>query len=651
MKINYTIKLLCFTVIIFLINDTLEAQTWKPAQGILMTQWAKDVTPESVLPDYPRPQLVRDAWQNLNGLWDYVVSEKSAEKIPSDYAGKIMVPFPIEAPLSGVMKALLPGQLLWYHREFVIPDKWSGQRVLLHFGAVDWEATIYIDGQKLGSHRGGYDGFSFDITKYIKKGGSHNLVVSVWDASDREWQLHGKQTLRPGGCSYTACTGIWQTVWLEPVPESHIEELVSVPDLDKGILKLTINARTVPQTMKIVAVATDGGKAVASISGNIGEEITPQIRNNLVDFFKATSTWVSTELQIPIKKAKTWSPDSPFLYGLTVYLKDADNKVLDSVTSYFGMRSVKVGRDTQGNNRLLLNGKPIMMPGALDQGYWPDGVYVAPTDEALKFDIEFAKKVGLNTLRKHVKVEPQRWYYWADKFGVLIFQDMPTGNCGDPRTDMPSSPVAADQWKSEIEHIIDEKFSHPSIVVWDLFNEAFGGFDYIRNVKWIEQKDPSRLVNESSGFPWHGGGKVRDGHGGLNYKDPNGIGIISEWGTASLGCAGHQWPHSWSYGSYDPKTGKEMDFLAYYNKNKETAVLPDITPEAGIWLTNKVSDFFVRFLSNTAKTGLSGQFYCQLTDVETECNGLISFDRAVTKIDPSKVADAIRANTPKLKPE
>jgi hypothetical protein len=625
---------------------------WQPGKGLLITPWTSQVNPEKVWPEYPRPQLTRERWLSLNGLWNYQVTRKEESNVPDgNYDGQILVPFAIESPLSGVMKPLLPEQQLWYQREVIIPADWDGQHVLLHFGAVDWESTVYIDGRKLGTHRGGYDSFSFDITEHVKAGQRHQFVVSVWDPTDTEWQLHGKQTLHPGGCSYTATSGIWQTVWLEPVPESHIETVDVLPDLDRGVLKLTIAGRIVPQPMKVNAVATDQGTVVADVSGDIGQEITPLIQDNLVSFFKATSTWISTELEVPIPNAKTWTPDSPFLYDLTVRLFDKDGNLLDSVNSYFGMRNLNRGRDKQGNTRLLLNGQPVLMPGALDQGFWPDGVYLAPTDEALKFDIEWAKKLGLNTVRKHVKIEPDRWYYWADKLGLMVFQDMPTGNCGDPKTDLPSSPEAADQWRTEISHIIEDKRNHPSIVCWDLFNEAFGGFDYLRNLEWVRQLDPSRLLNESSGFPWHGGGDVRDGHGGVPDKVPNYITIISEWGTPSVGCAGHQWPHSWSYGSYDPQTGTTMDFLAFYNKHRDTAVLPNITPDAKIWLDKQVSDFFSTFLRNTSQTGRSGQFYCQLVDVETECDGLISYDRIVPKVDPGRIAEAIRASMPKLLPE
>lgn len=627
------------------------AEAWHPGKGILMTRWAKDVSPENALPAYPRPQMVRDNWLNLNGLWNYQITEKNDENIPGQFAGKILVPFCIESPLSGVMQPLTPNQRLWYERDFSVPAGWDGKNVLLHFGAVDWQTTVYVDGRKLGSHRGGYDSFGFDITKSLQPGTSHKIVVSVWDPTDSgvEGVLNGKQTLRPpGGASYTATSGIWQTVWLESVPDSYVEKLRIVPDLDKGVLKLTVSARTVPHPLKVQVVVSDQGRKVASVSADIGDELTPDVQRNLVTFFKSTASQVSTELEIPIPNPKTWSPDSPFLYDLSVRITDTDGKALDTVSSYFAMRSVKLGHDTDGNPRLLLNGQPILMPGALDQGFWPDGVYTAPTDDALKFDIQWAKKLGLNTVRKHVKIEPARWYYWADKLGLMVFQDLPTGNSGDPQTDLPTSPEAADQWRAETRHIIEDKFNNPSIVCWDVFNEAFGGFDYAQNAALVKEIDGSRLVDESSGFPWHGSGDVLDGHGAPDYKDKNRVSIISESITANFGAAGHQWPYSWSYISYDTKTGKEMDFMSSYLKNKETAVLPNLTPEAKIWLTKKVGDFYGSFLKESPQSGLSGRFYCQLIDVETECDGLMSYDREVPKVDAGQVAKDIRGNTPKL---
>ena len=627
---------------------------WQPGKGLLMTKWSKEVTPEKAWPEYPRPQMTRERWMNLNGLWSYRITAKDQTAIPAEFDGKILVPFCIESPLSGVMKPLQPEQRLWYQREVAISPDWAGQKVHLHFGAVDWEAIVFIDGKKIGTHRGGFDNFTFDITKHVAPGKTHKITLSVWDPTIGEGVLRGKQALHPEEIFYTACSGIWQTVWLEPVPESSIDRIQVVPDMQKGVLKLTVSARISPRPLKIEAAVSDHGVKVAALSRGIGDEFRPEILATLNDGkggLTIASAQVLADLEIPIPNPKKWSPDNPFLYDLTVRLKDANGAQLDAVGSYFAMRSVSIGHDTDGNTRMLLNGQPILMPGTLDQGYWPDGVYLAPTDEALRFDIEWAKKLGLNTLRKHLKAEPDRWYYWADKLGMLVFQDMPTGNCGDPKTDLQASPMAADQWRAETAHIIQDKFNHPSIVCWDVFNEMFGGFDYAQNTEWVKAMDSSRLVNESSGFPFHGTGDVADGHGGMPFKDPKRITLISEDGTASMGCSDHQWPHAWSRHCYDPKTGKVFYFMSLYRKDKEKAVMPNITPEGRNWLAQKVGgDFYSRFLQNTSKTGLSGLFYCQLVDVETECNGLISYDREIPKVDPDKVAQTIRSNTPKLAP-
>lgn len=617
-----------------------------------MTKWSKEVTPDSVWPEYPRPQMTRQRWMNLNGLWNFRITAKDQTSIPADFEGKILVPFCIESPLSGIMKPLRPEQRLWYQREVTISRDWAGQRTLLHFGAVDWEATLFIDGKKLGVHRGGYDNFTFDITKCVVPGKTHKITLSVWDPTTDEGVLRGKQALNPKEIFYTACSGIWQTVWLEPVPESWIERLKAVPDLQRGVLKLTVNARIFPRPLRIEAIVSDQGVNVASQSHTVGDELRPEILSTLKDGegrWVVTSLQASCDLEISIPDPKPWCPDNPFLYDLTVRLKTADGEELDAVGSYFGMRTVGLDHDTDGNTRMLLNGQPVLMLGALDQGYWPDGVYLAPTDEALRFDIAWAKELGLNTLRKHLKAEPERWYYWADKLGMLIFQDMPSGNCGDPKTDLQASPMAADQWRAETAHIIQDKFNHPSIICWDLFNETFGGFDYIHNTRCVKAMDPSRLVNESSGGPFHGSGDVADGHGVTPVKEPNRLSITSEGCTPSIGCSGHQWPDAWSRQCYDPTTGTVINFISLYRQNKEKAVMPDITPDGRNWLTQKVGEeFYGSFLRNTSKTGLSGLFYCQLVDVETECNGLISYDREIPKVNPDKLARMIGSNRPKL---
>lgn len=420
---------------------------WHPANGPLMTRWAKLVSPTNALPQYPRPQMVRKEWQNLNGLWDYAVTDKGIVTAPASYDGQILVPFPIESALSGVMKAFLPTQRLWYRRTFNVPEAWQGKHLLLHFGAVDWDTEVWVNRRSLGTHRGGYDAFEFDITDRVNKAGPQEIAVGVTDPSETGWQLRGKQTLHPGGASYTAVSGIWQTVWLEPVSLSHIETLKMVTDADTGVLHLTVAARIKPGQAPVTVTVSDGAVPVATASGVLGSELSEEAKDTLLHWYKATSALTVTTLDIPIPKAHLWTPDDLFLYDLTVTVKGDDGS--DTVTSYAGMRSLRIGKDAKGNMRLYLNGKVTMLPMALDQGFWPDGIYTAPTDDALRFDLEALKTLGLFP-RKHVKVEPERWYYWADKLGLLVLQDMPTGDEGNAATDLPTSPEAAAQCQTEM---------------------------------------------------------------------------------------------------------------------------------------------------------------------------------------------------------
>jgi hypothetical protein len=612
------------------------AEGWQPAKGPLMTAWAKDVSPEKALPEYPRPQMVRQDWLNLNGLWDYAITDKSAGA-PQTYAGKILVPFPVESALSGVMQPLKPEQRLWYHHRFTVPKEWAGKRLLLNFGAVDWEATVWLNGRNLGGHRGGYDAFTFDITAAVRGDGPQDLVVSAWDPTDSQWQLRGKQALRPAGCSYTACSGIWQTVWVEPVAAAHIETLKMVTDLEAGVLRLTVTGRLLNDPMTLEATASDGKQKVAAASGPAGAELSPAVRKNKVDFYHGTGMWFSTDIALPIKNARPWSPDDPLLYDLAVEMKDRDGRTVDSVRSYFGMRSIAVGHDEKGNTRPMLNGRPIMLPGALDQGYWPDGIYTAPTDEALRFDIEAARKLGLVAVRKHVKTEPQRWYYWADRLGLLVLQDMPTGNEGDAFTDLPRSPEAAAQCEAEKRLLIQQLGNHPSIICWIPFNEGWGQHDTLRYARWIKELDPSRLVDEASGFPWHGGGDVLDCHGGVPPKDPKRIGITSENGGWGIAVTGHCWSDkSWSGAAYDTETGTTVPGILGQGKTRKLSPLDDASRR---WMTRKVRGLLRALWANKDTTGQTGDFYCQLVDVEDECNGLLTYDRAVFKVDP----EAIRA--------
>jgi beta-galactosidase/beta-glucuronidase len=614
------------------------ADEWKLAKAPLLTKWAREVGPNHALAEYPRPQMVRERWQNLNGLWDYAVTAKAEDKPPATYQGKILVPYCIESALSGVTRPLRPKERLWYHRQIAIPAAWRGQRILLHFGAVDWEATVHLNGRELGAHRGGYDAFTFDITRFLKSTESQDLVVSVVDPSDTSWQLHGKQTLRPAGCSYTATSGIWQTVWMEPVPTTtSIETLYAVPDLERGVLRLTVTGRVGNEPLDLVASAYDGGKQVSTVSGKAGFELWPTLRDNKVRFYKNTGSWFTTDLILPMKDARLWTPDAPFLYDLKVEMKSADGKAADSVRSYFGMRSVAAKPDPKGFTRFLLNGKATLMCGVLDQGFWPDGIYTAATDEALRNDVEMAKRAGLNIIRKHVKVEPDRFYFWCDKLGLMVLQDMPTGNEGDAKTDVPRSPEASAQCEMEKRLLIQQRWNHPSIVAWCPFNEGWGQHDTLRYALWIKQLDPSRLVDEASGFPWHGGGDIQDSHGGVSPKNPRQIGIVSENGGFGLATPGHDWPcEIWTYRSYDPQTGGTIDALGKgINGNR----LPVLDERSRAWFTKQVARMYTDLWRQKDTGGMTGQFFCQLYDTESECDGLVSYDRAVWKVDP----DVLRA--------
>jgi len=622
-------------------NPTVEAQEtvkdarWRLANGPLMTKWSGQVSADSALPEYPRPQMIRQKWLNLNDAWDYQVTEKGMETVPESYRGKILVPFPLESALSGVMRALQPAERLWYHRAFTLPDDWRGKQILLHFEAVDWESSAFLNGKEIGRHRGGFDSFHFDITKFLNPSGPQELVLSVWDPTNTSWQLRGKQTLHPAGASYTACSGIWQTVWLEPVDVEHIQSLRMVSDLLTGVLRVTVEGRIANQPMVIEASAFDGAHMVGAATAQAGSELSPEVWANKVKFYKGSGDTFTTELEIPIANAKRWSVENPFLYDLKLVMRAPDGTLKDSVQSYFGMRSISVGHDDKGNTRLLLNGQPILLCGALDQGYWPDGVYTAPMDEALRFDIEFAKSLGLNALRKHVKHERKRWYYWADKLGILVFQDFPSGNEGDPHTDMPRSEEAFQQNFSERKRLIEQHWNHPSIVCWVMFNEGWGQCNTLRYAAWAKKFDPSRLIDEASGFPWHGGGDIADNHGGVPPRFAEKIGITSEDGGFGLGGKGHVWPLGtiWTYRTCDPETGAVISGMM----KQAHGHLPDVDTRTIAWMTTHVGDLYKQFLADADETGQSGDFFCQLVDVETECDGLISYDRAVIKVDAEEI--------------
>jgi beta-galactosidase/beta-glucuronidase len=556
------------------------AADWQPAAGPLKTRWTKDVSPSNALPEYPRPQMVRKDWLNLNGLWDI--------KLGDGAESKILVPFAIQSALSGVMKHV---DRLTYRRGFEIPKGWSGQRVLLHFGAVDWESTVFLNGKKLGVHRGGYDAFSFDITDALKGEGAQEITVEVFDPTDLGGQPRGKQKLKPGSIMYTATTGIWQTVWLEPVSPTHIESLKIVPDVDESCLRLTVFG-----SGTVEAVASEDGKDIVQVTGQAG-----------------------SELKLSIPNPKLWSPDSPHLYGLRVSLKSGD-KTVDAVTSYFGMRKIALGKDDKGVTRMMLNGKPVFQVGPLDQGFWPDGIYTAPTDEALRFDIEETKRLGFNTTRKHVKVEPARWYYWCDKLGLLVWQDMP---CGNSYTDKPQ-PIDKPQFKSELVNMVKNNWNHPSIIMWVVFNENQGQHDTEALVAEVKALDPSRLVNNASGNDDKNCGDVIDKHSYPGPESPkpeeNRAAVLGEFGGLGLPVDGHTWTKkTWGYEG----TKNIEDLTKGYEKLLSKS-----------WELNSAA-------------GLSAVIYTQLTDVETECNGLLTYDREINKVVTERAAAANSAKLPK----
>jgi hypothetical protein len=579
------------------------AADWKAAEGPLMTRWAKDVRPDKVLPEYPRPQLVREDWQNLNGLWQLSFGkEGEAAPVGKDLPDQILVPFPVESALSGVMKR---ADRLWYRRTFSVPKSWSGRRVLLNFGAVDWEAVVWVNGRELGTHRGGYDAFSFDVTDALKPDGDQELVVRVFDPTDAGTQPRGKQVRNPGGIYYTPTTGIWRTVWLEPAPASRINRLKITPDLDRNQVVIEPELAGDATGLTVEGTILDGDAVASAGSGQ-----------------------ASSPLQVLYPPgAKVWTPGNPFLYGLKVELKKGDT-VVDSVRSYFGNRKIEVARDDQGVNRLKLNGKVVFQVGPLDQGFWPDGLYTAPTDEALRYDVEVTKQLGFNMTRKHVKVEPDRWYYWCDRLGLLVWQDMPSGDKSIRPTDadLKRTPESARQYEVELKAMIDGLRNHPSIVMWVVFNEGWGQFDTARVTEWTKQYDPTRLVDCASGWTDRPGvGDVHDLHAYPHPAAPpleaGRAGVLGEFGGLALGVDGHTWASKiWGY--------------------QGTASRDD--------LTRKYERLLREGWDLKDPKGLNALVYTQITDVETEANGLLTYDRAVIKVDVDRASAANRGDFSKV---
>jgi len=576
----------------------LSARAWEPAKGPLMTRWAADVDPAHPLPEYPRPQLVRAEWQNLNGLWSYALTDGEAGK-PVAWQGEILVPFPVESALSGVMKRVSPTQRLWYRRSFTVPAAWKGRRIVLHFGAVDWQATVFVNGRQVGDHKGGYDPFAYDITDALGEG-EQELVVAVADPTDAGTQPRGKQVRKPEGIYYTPTTGIWQTVWIEPVGATHMERLSIRPDFDGSAVEVLASGPGM------------GGPARFEVEVLDGDDVVAREATDRIPATRSMPPRLAPRLAVKIPAAKPWTPDSPHLYTLRITLWEND-QVADRIESYFGMRKIEVATDADGVRRLFLNGTPLFQYGLLDQGFWPDGLSTAPTDEALRFDIEFTKRVGFNMARKHVKVEPARWYHWCDRLGLLVWQDMPSGDrsIGPDDPDIERSPESARQYEEELRELIDDFGNHPSIVAWVPFNEGWGQYATAQIAEWVKERDPSRLVNSVSGWADRGVGDLHDVH---HYPEPvvppreevRAV-VLGEFGGLALPVQGHTWQSeaNWGYRKYSTAAELTEAYLA---------LLRSLRPMTG-------------------SRGLAAAVYTQTTDVEIEVNGLLTYDRGVCKID------------------
>lgn len=560
---------------------------WKIQQTSLRTKWADDVRQNSSIDEYPRPQMRREKWQNLNGIWNYAITDRNSN-MPSHFKGEILVPYPIESALSGVKRQLLPTQVLWYKRRFFISNDYN-QRVILHFGAVDWQASVFVNGKDVGSHTGGYTAFSCDITEALEKD-SNELIVKVFDPTDQGIGPHGKQALNPINIYYTASSGIWQTVWIEKVGINHIKSLRINPDINNSAVNVVVLGSSVDCLVEVTA--KQGKKVVANVEGKVNQNIV-----------------------LPIRNVKLWSPETPFLYDLEVKLKKRDS-IVDNIESYFGMRNVTIQKDVDGFERIFLNNKPYYNLGALDQGFWPEGLYTAPTDKALAFDIALIKAMGFNTIRKHIKVEPARWYFHADKIGILVWQDFVNPNQGLPDG-------SRNEFEKQVKETIDQLYNYPCITTWVVFNEKWGQYDQKRITEWVKKYDFSRLVNGHSGELLYVNDKLRspspnayegsdmtDVHSYLYPRMPpyltGKVRVLGEYGGAGAAVQGHLWDDlakGWGYDSIN-----NLKSL----RNKYSAMVDSLVV--------------------LKKEGLSASIYTQPFDVESEQNGLITYDRKIVKI-------------------
>lgn len=615
---------------------------WKKAAPPLDTPWTDKVDPRRVHSDYPRPQMTRRQWVNLNGVWQFAAEGGDTPAFGQDLDERILVPFPVESGLSGILRQEAD---LTYRRRFVVPAEWqvgtrshdrrhgfspggANQRLLMHFDSVDYETHVWVNGHAVGDHKGGYDRFSFDVTDYLhcdhfgRPRGEQELIVVVNDPTENGGQPLGKQRAanfdNPEGIFYTPASGIWKTVWMEPVPTTHIRRLQMTPDVDAGELQLTVDVAGT-DTVRVKAVAYRGGRVAGRVEGES-----------------------SSVLTLPVANARLWSPDDPFLYELTVEILERRSeghdhahgghgfgfgrghsprdRVLDRIGSYFGMRKIEL-KTVDGRARMALNGEFLCEIGPLDQGYWPDGIYTAPTDDAMKFDLLKTKALGYNMVRKHIKVEPDRWYYYADKLGLLVWQDMPA-----MRTGVDPAPDDQAQFEVELERMIDTHRNHPSIVVWVPFNEGWGAYDTARVTAEVKRWDPSRLADQMTGSNVCGcskdSGDFLDLHnyvgpGPAPQPDDGRASVVGEFGGLGLVESGHLWTTEGNH--------------AYETEDSEAE------------LTDRYVELFDQTKRLVTRCGLSAAVYTQTTDVETEVNGFFTYDRRILKLDAKRMRKAHEA--------
>ena len=597
MNSYYKKSLIILFKILYCLMNSLE--NWHPVGTRIKTKWGNNLKPENVWKEYPRPQLERKDWLNLNGIWHYYITDLDSKK-PEKFDQNILVPFCLESSLSGVMKPLNETQILWYYKEFEIPKKWKDKNIIIHFNAVDWKSELYINDDKIGEHYGGYSEFNFDITKNLKTG-KNKIILKVWDPSDTGYQPIGKQCLDPKVIWYTSISGIWQTVWLEPVNQQYIKKLEINNNYDNKEIKINCLLNTeekLPLEMSLIYKE----KEILKQKGISNTEIV---------------------LKISEENFHPWSPTEPNLYIIKIEIFDESNKLIDSILSYTTIRKIEQRKDESGYYRIYLNNKPLFNMGTLDQGYWPDGLYTPPSEEAMIYDINKLKELGFNTIRKHVKVEPYRYYYHCDKIGMLIWQDMPSGdrkpnsweyhhlNTGD---DVKRSEESKNNYYHEWSEIIDNLKFFQCIIIWIPFNEAWGQFDTEKVVNFTHNKDPTRLINAASGGNHRICGNFLDLH---HYPEPsqylkvdNLINILGEFGGLGLDIKGHTWKgDNWGYRTF--RTKEEI--------------------------TEKYEEY-INLIINSFK-GFSAAIYTQTTDVEIEINGLITYDRAEMKI----IEDRIKA--------